>query len=91
MMDANDMEKEDPKRNKLEEDKLIVNYAKENFIAMEKLSKTSLAEEEERYNKETNPLIKHFIKYKIQQRLLLTKIIEVYEDQYNFLVKDESL
>jgi hypothetical protein len=91
MMDANDMEKEDPKRNNLEQDKLIVNYTKENFIAIEKLSQTTLAEEEERFIKETNPLIKHFIKYKIQQRKLLRKIIEAYEEQYLFLIKDESL
>lgn len=91
MMDSNDMEKEDPKRNSLEEDKLIVNYTKENLIAIEKLSQSSLAEEEERFNKETNPLIKHFIKYKIQQRKILRKIIEIYEAQYNFLIKDESL
>lgn len=91
MMDSNDLEKEDPKRNKLEEDKLIVNYTKENLIAIEKLNQSSLAEEEERFTKETNPLIKHFIRYKIQQRKLLRKLIEVYEEQYNFLIKDESL
>jgi len=91
MMDENDLAKPDPRRQHLEEDKLIVNYARENFIAMEKLNKMNITEELERFSKETNPLIKHFIKYKIQQRALLLKLTEKYENQYMMLVKDESL
>lgn len=91
MLDSNDLEKEDPKRKNLHEDKLIVNFVKENLQAMEHLNQNSIKEEQEKYEKETNPLIKNFIKYKIQQRNLLKKLVEVYDSQYFMLVKDEAL
>lgn len=40
---------------------------------------------------ETNPFLKNAIKYKINQRKLLKVLISKYEDQVNFLVKDEVL
>lgn len=91
MMDENDLEKEDPKRKNLHEDKLIINYIRDNLKALEHLNEHSIQEEEEKITKEENPLIKHFIRYKIQQRKLLNKLIDVYESQYNMLVKDEAL
>lgn len=91
MMDALDLEKEDPKRKDLQDDKLIVNYTKENLNAIENLNKSNLEDEEQRFSNENNRLIKQFIKYKIQQRKILRKVIAKFEDQYNMLVKDESL
>lgn len=90
MMDPFDLEKEDPKRKDLHEDKLIINFVLENLQAMEKLS-TPLSEITASLEKETHPLIRNFITYKIQQRKLLLKLIDKYQDQYNFLLKDEAL
>ena len=90
MMDEVDLQKEDPKRKDLHEDKIIINFTKDNLLAYEKLSKP-LTEDIEKLKQEKNPIIKNFIKYKIIQRDLLKKLIGKYEEQYNFLQKDESL
>lgn len=91
MLDQLDFEKEEPRRTDLEKDKIIVNFIKENLQALESLEKTTIEEEEKRMTTETNPFLKNAIKYKINQRKLLKVLISKYEDQVNFLVKDEVL
>ena len=91
MLDQLDFEKEEPRRTDLEKDRIIVNFIKENLQALESLEKTTIEEEEKRMNTETNPFLKNAIKYKINQRKLLKVLISKYEDQVNFLVKDEVL
>lgn len=90
MMDNFDLEKEDPKRKDLHEDKLIINFTKDQFMAIDQLSR-NYNEELEKYNKEERPMIKSFMKYKLQQRSLLLKVVDKLQDQFNFLIKDESL
>ena len=90
MMDHLDLEKEDPKRKDLHEDKLIINFAKDQFMAIDQLSR-NYSEELEKYNNETNPMVKNFMKYKLQQRSMLLKVVDKYQDQFNFLIKDEAL
>lgn len=91
MLDQLDFEKEEPRRTDLEKDKIIVNFIKENLLALEGLEKTTIEEEQKRMASETNPFLKNAINYKINQRKLLKILISKYEDQVNFLVKDEVL
>lgn len=93
LMDMFDLEKEDPKRSDLHEDKIIVSSVKDNLVAIETLSSSIQDEEAKLLNKDytSNPMIIKFIKYKIQQKRLLRKYIEIFENHLLFLIKDEAL
>ncbi len=91
MMDSNDLKKSDPKRDRLEEDLIIIKFTKENFEAMESLNKHTIEEEKFLIDNEKNDLIKKLKAYKLQQRVLLKRHIEYLNKQYMLLLKDESL
>lgn len=91
MMDANDLEKSDPKRDKLEEDRLIIKFARDELIGMQKLKNISIEKEKERLLNEQDFFVKQLIKYKIQQYYLMEEFIKILDNQYYFLVKDEVL
>lgn len=91
MMDKLDLEKSDPKRVHLDEDKIIVQFAADNLSGLNKLFKLTLEEEQNSQSIEDKAFVKHFKLYKIQQRQLLMKLIEIYYNRYHYLVKDESL
>ncbi len=91
MMDSNDLKKSDPKRDRLEEDLIIIKFTKENFEAMESLNKHTIEEEKFLIDNEKNDLIKKLKAYKLQQRVLLKRLIEYLNKQYMLLLKDESL
>jgi hypothetical protein len=90
-MEDNDLEKQDPKRTNLEEDKLIVEYAKERLRATYDLYPTKLEDDEERLAKETNPRVKLVISYKIEQKKYLLRLVEIYNDELLKLIKEDIL
>jgi hypothetical protein len=91
MLDQIDFSMEEPKRDFIEQDRIVIHFIKENLEALDTLSSTTIKEEEDKLSKETNQLKKVFIIYKIQQKRLLRRLIEKYSDQYLFLLKDETL
>jgi hypothetical protein len=90
-MEENDLEKTDPKRTNLEEDKLILEYAKERLTSIYDLSDTKLEEDEENLKQETNTKLKLAISYKIEQKKYLLKLIELYNNELFRLLKEDIL
>lgn len=91
MLDESDLEKPDPKRIGLDEDKIIIDYARNSFISMDSLFMNSLDKEKERFSSEKNDKIRSLIHYKILHRNLLKRFIDVYADHYLMLIKEDSL
>lgn len=91
MLDENDLEKPDPKRVNLDEDKIIIDYARNSFISMDSLFMNSLEKEKERFNEERDEKIKALIHYKILHRNLLKRFVDVYAEHYLMLIKEDSL
>jgi len=91
MMDENDLDKVDPKRSNLEEDRLVMEYSKERLTALYELYPTKLEDDQKKYNEETNLQHKMAYRYKIQQKKYLLKIIEIYSNEINKLVKEDIL
>jgi len=90
-MEENDLEKTDPKRTNLEEDKLILEYAKERLTSIYDLSDSKLEEDEENLKQETNTKLKLAISYKIEQKKYLLKLIELYNNELFRLLKEDIL
>ena len=90
-MEENDLEKTDPKRTNLEEDKLILEYTKERVIAMYDLYPTKLEEDEERLELQTNAKIKLAISFTIEQKKYLLKLIDLYDNELLRLMKEDIL
>lgn len=91
LMDLNELNKTNPKRINLEEDKIIINYGYNYLKELEKRNSKDLQKEIEEIIIESDTLIKTIKKYKLQQRKLLIKYIEKFRIQYNFLIRDEEL
>ena len=90
-MEENDLEKQDPKRTNLEEDRLILEYAKERLRAIYDLFPTKLEEDEDKLSKETNPKIRLAISFKIEQKKYLLRLIDTYTDELLKLTKEDIL
>lgn len=90
-MEDNDLDKQDPKRTNLEEDKLILEYAKERLRAIYDLFPTKLEEDEEKLNSETDPRIRVAISYKIEQKKYLLKLVDTYTNELLKLIKEDIL
>ena len=90
-MEENDLEKTDPKRTNLEEDKLILEYAKERLTSIYDLSDSKLEEDEENLKQETKTKLKLAISYKIEQKKYLLKLIELYNNELFRLLKEDIL
>ena len=90
-MEDNDLDKQDPKRVNLEEDKLILEYSKERLRAIYDLFPTRLEEDEERLNTETDSRIRLAISYKVEQKKYLLRLVETYNDELLKLIKEDIL
>lgn len=90
-MEDNDLDKQDPKRTNLEEDKLILEYAKERLRAIYDLFPTKLEEDEEKLNSETDTRIRVAISYKIEQKKYLLKLVDTYTNELLKLIKEDIL
>ncbi len=91
ILDETDLDKDDPKRVGLEGDRIIVEYVKNAFKSILNRYPTTLENDIERLNKETNSQRKVLIKYLIGQKRLLVKLIDVYQNELYKLVKEDSL
>jgi hypothetical protein len=90
-MEDSELDKQDPKRTNLEEDKLILEYAKERLRAIYDLFPTKLEEDEEKLNTETDYRIRLAITYKIEQKKYLLRLVETYNDELLKLIKEDIL
>ena len=90
-MDDNELDKLDPKRTNLEEDKLILEYSKERLKAIYDLYPTKLAEDEEKLSVEKDAKIRIGLLYKIEQKKYLLKLIELYTNELMKLIKEDIL
>ncbi len=90
-MDEIDLEKQDPKRVNLEQDKIIVEYVKTQFQNNLDLYANKAEFDLERSKKEPEQFKKNILIYQYEQKTYLTKIIEAYQEQINLLNKEDSL
>jgi hypothetical protein len=91
MMDEIDLEKPDPKRVNLEEDKFIVEFVKNALQTLLDLYPTNAANDLERSNKEPEQYKKNVLIFQYEQKTYLSKLIEAYQNQINKLNKEDSL
>ena len=93
MMDDQDLEKLDPKRTNLEEDKIILEYAKERLRAVYDLFPTKLEQDIVllQQDNNSNPNRTLGIKYRIEQKKLLLRLIDVYDNELLKLIKEDIL
>jgi phosphate uptake regulator len=90
-MDESDLERDDPKRVGLEGDRIIVEFTKNALKSLLDAFPTKLQNDIERLSKETQQDRKTVIKYLINQKRLLIKLIDVYQNELYKLVKEDSL
>ena len=91
MMDEIDLEKPDPKRVNLEDDKFIVEFVKNAFQTLLDLYPTNAENDLERVNKEPEQHKKNILIYQYEQKNYLSKLIEAYQNQINKLNKEDAL
>lgn len=92
-MDEHDLEKLDPKRTNLEEDKIVLEYSKERLRAVYDLYPTKLE-----YDLELLKSINDYdeikslaIRYRIEQKKLLLRLIDIYDNELLKLIKEDIL
>lgn len=90
MLDANDLQKENPKREGLHEDKLILTFAKDNLLSMTEF-KVPTDQLIAKLETEKDNQIRTILQYQIGQRRMLDLIIRRFDEQIGYLIKEESL
>jgi hypothetical protein len=90
-MDEADLEKEDPKRNGLENDRIIVEYVKNSLKSVLDSYPTKMELDQERLSREPEEHKKAVFRYLIAQKSYLMRLIEYYQTELYRLVKDDSL
>lgn len=92
MLDEIELDREDIKRIGLEEDRVVLQYVKNALQSQLDLYPSTLKNDLERVNKaDIEPDRKTAISYMIEQKRYLTKLIEIYENEINRLVKEDTL
>lgn len=91
MLDELNLSKDIERKEELDQNKIVMEFVKSNFEALEAVNESSFEEDQKRQIEEKNPLIKLLLQYKLKQRGLLRKYISKLSDQCLFLLKDESL
>jgi Rubisco LSMT substrate-binding len=93
MMDEHDLEKLDPKRTNLEEDKIVLEYSKERLRAVYDLYPTKLEQDLELLKavKDQDSVVTLAIKYRIEQKKILLKLIDIYDNELLKLIKEDIL
>jgi hypothetical protein len=92
MLDEFEMDREDIKRIGLEEDRVLLQYVKNALQSQFDLYPSKLKDDLERIqNPEIEPDRKTAILYMIQQKRILLKLIEIYENEINRLIKEDTL
>jgi glycosylphosphatidylinositol transamidase (GPIT) subunit GPI8 len=91
MMDELDLEKPDPKRHGLENDRIVLEYVKNAFQTNLDLYPTRVENDQDRAMKEPEAYKKNILEYQIAQKNYLAQLIETYQNQLNKLNKDDVL
>ena len=92
MLDYIELDRDDIKRIGLEEDRVVLLYTKNALQSNLDLYPTKLENDLERIkNADIEPDRKTTVLYLIQQKKLLIKLIELYENEINRLVKEDTL
>jgi hypothetical protein len=91
LLDEIDLEKPDPKRFGLEEDKIIVEYVKTYFQNKLESYPTTIDQDMRRENLEPERAKKNILRFQIEQKTFLAKLSSVYHDQIQKLNKEDSL
>lgn len=85
------MELLDPKRTDLENDRIVLEFIKNNLQSIYDLYPTKIENDIEQLKSETNRERRTWIQYKINQKKILLQIIDKYNDDLNKIMKDDSL
>ena len=92
MLDEIELDREDIKRIGLEEDRVVLQYVKNALQSILDLYPTTLKSDMERVGKAGIEADKKTaIVYMIEQKRYLVRLIEVYENEVNRLVKEDTL
>ena len=92
MLDEIELDREDIKRIGLEEDRVVLQYVKNALQSILDLYPTTLKSDLERVRKtDIEADKKTSIIYIIEQKRYLVRLIEVYENEVNRLVKEDTL
>lgn len=90
-MDKSDLEKLDPKRIGLEKDKIILETTKNGLQTYYDLYPTKVEEDVKRLLNEKESYKKEVLKYMIEQKKYLVRLIEYYRFEINKLMKEDIL
>jgi hypothetical protein len=90
-MDDLDLTKPDPKRSGLEDDRIIIETMKNALKSLLDLYPSSLDQDKFKLKQEQEGSKKMIFKYIIEQKNILIKLIDLYDEQINKLTKDDSL
>ena len=91
MMEDYELEKNDPKRFDLEQDRIILEFVKNSLQNYYDLYPTRIEADEERIKAYSDPTWKHWLNFKVQQKKILIQMIEFYNDELNKLNKEDAL
>lgn len=90
-MDATDLEKPDPKRVDLEQDRIVLEYTANQLRTLLSQVSGTISTNLDLANSEKDLIKKALLLFKIEQIKLLTTIIGIYDEAYYRLVKEDSL
>jgi len=90
-MDKDDLQKLDPKRFGLEKDKIILETTKNGLQAYIDLYPTKFEEDVVKLKNQTERYKKEIIKYLIEQKKLLLRLVEHYQYEINKIMKEDIL
>ena len=90
-MDQSDLEKTDPKRIGLENDKIILETTKNALQSNFDLYPTRVEEDVRRLKNEKDSYKKEVLKYVIEQKKYLLRLIEHYQYEINKIMKEDIL
>lgn len=91
LLDEIDMEKPDPKRVGLEDDRIVLEHVKNALYTMLEKYPTSAQSDQERAAREPEHYKKNVIQYLVEQKNYLSKLIEAYHAQSAKMNKDDML
>ena len=90
-MDKSDLEKKDPKRFGLEKDKIILETTKNALQNYFDLYPTKVEEDIIRLKNQTETYKKEVLKYLIEQKKYLMRLIDHYQYEINKMMKEDVL
>lgn len=91
LLDEIDLEKPDPRRFGLEQDRIMVEYVKTYLQNRLESYSTSIDNDVRRERSETDVAKKNILNFQIEQKTFLAKLIGTYLEQLERLNKEDSL